>query len=159
MFLFFRLYDYTANSFVFIMIIMSIVKEFKEFAMRGNVVDLAVWVVIGAAFGKIVTSLVSDVIMPLIGVVTGGLNFTDYKVILRAWVSASEDVMAIPAVTLNYGNFLQVVLDFLIVAFCIFLVIKAMNRMKKKEKAVREKPKWPTQEDLLVQIRDLLKKK
>lgn len=138
---------------------MSIVKEFKEFAMRGNVIDLAVWVVIWGAFGKIVTSLVADIIMPLIGVLTGGLNFTDYKIILRAGVTAAEGVAAVAPVTLNYGVFLQVVVDFVIVAFCIFLVIKGMNKLKKKEKAVREKPKWPTQEDILIQIRDLLKKK
>jgi large conductance mechanosensitive channel len=135
---------------------MSIIKEFKEFAMRGNVVDLAVWVVIGAAFGKIVTSLVTDVIMPLIGVLTGGLNFTDYKLILRPGVLATEGVAAIPALTLNYGTFLQVVVDFLIVAFCIFMVIKAMNKIKKKEEEPAEK--WPTQEALLTEIRDLLKK-
>lgn len=138
---------------------MSIVKEFKEFAMRGNVVDLAVWVVIWGAFGKIVTSLVSDVIMPLIGVLTGGLNFTDYKFILKAGTAASEWVAAIAPVTLNYGTFLQVVVDFVIVAFCIFMVIKVMNRLKKKEETpVEEAPKWPTQEDLLAEIRDLLKK-
>jgi len=124
--------------------------------MRGNVVDLAVWVVIGAAFGKIVTSLVTDMIMPLIGVLTGGLNFTDYKAILRPGVLATERVPAVPALTLNYGTFLQVVIDFLIVAFCIFMVIKAMNKIKKKEKPAS---KWPTQEELLIQIRDLLKKK
>ncbi len=135
---------------------MSIIKEFKEFAMRGNVVDLAVWVVIWGAFGKIVTSLVTDVIMPLIGVVTGGLSFTDYKAILKPWIPASEWVVAIPALTLNYGTFLQVVVDFLIVAFCIFMVIKAMNKIKKKEEKPSEK--WPTQEELLTEIRDLLKK-
>lgn len=124
--------------------------------MRGNVVDLAVWVVIWGAFGKIVTSLVADIIMPLIGVVTGGLNFTDYKAVLKAWISASEGVVAIPAVTLNYGSFLQVVVDFVIVAFCIFMVIKAMNKMKKTEEKPSEK--WPTQEELLIEIRDLLKK-
>ena len=136
---------------------MSIIREFKEFAMRGNVVDLAVWVIIGWAFGKIVTSLVTDVIMPLIGVLTGGVNFTDYKIILREWLWATSDgILARPPVTLNYGTFLQVILDFLIVAFCIFLVIKTMNKLKKKEKPT---PKWPTQEELLTQIRDLLKKK
>ncbi len=124
--------------------------------MRGNVVDLAVWVVIWGAFGKIVTSLVTDVIMPLIGVITGGLTFTDYKLVLKAWAPASEGVVAIPPLTLNYGTFLQVVVDFLIVAFCIFMVIKAMNKIKKKEEKPAEK--WPTQEELLIEIRDLLKK-
>lgn len=135
---------------------MSIIKEFREFAMRGNVVDLAVWVIIWGAFGKIVTSLVTDVIMPVIGVITGGLSFTDYKIILKPGVPASEGVAALPPLTLNYGTFLQAVIDFLIVAFCIFMVIKAMNKIKKKE----EKPvaKWPTQEELLTEIRDLLKK-
>lgn len=135
---------------------MSILQEFKEFSMRGNVVDLAVWVVIWGAFGKIVTSLVVDIVMPLIWVVTGWLNFTDYKIILKAWSVASDGIATIPPVTLNYWTFLQVVVDFLIVAFCIFMVIKAMNKIKKKE----EKPadKWPTQEELLTEIRDLLKK-
>ncbi len=135
---------------------MSIVKEFKEFAMRGNVVDLSVWVVIWGAFGKIVTSLVTDIVMPLIGVVTWWLNFTDYKIILKAWVAASGWATAIPPVTLNYGTFLQVVVDFLIVAFCIFMVIKTMNKINKK--AIKPTEKWPTQEELLAEIRDLLKK-
>lgn len=127
--------------------------------MRGNVVDLAVWVVIWGAFGKIVTSLVSDVIMPLISVITGGLNFTDYKFLLRAGTAASEWVVAVAPITLNYGMFLQIVVDFVIVAFCIFMVIKVMNRLKKKEeKPVEETSKGPTQEELLTEIRDLLKK-
>lgn len=106
-------------------------KEFQEFAMKGNVVDLAVGVIIGAAFGKIVTSLVADVFTPLIGVVLGGVNFTDLKLVLKeASINAAGEAM--PAVTLNYGNFLQTAFDFLIVALCVFVVIKAMNSVKRK---------------------------
>ena len=136
---------------------MGFVKEFKEFAMRGNVMDMAVGVVIGAAFGKIVSSLVADVFMPLISLITGGVNFTDWKLVLSKVVIEGVDVT--PEVTINYGNFIQVTFDFLIIAFSIFLVIKAINKIKKKEE---EKPAEPaaTPEDiqLLTEIRDLLKK-
>ncbi len=124
--------------------------------MRGNVVDLAVGVVIGGAFGKIVTSLVADVIMPVIGVLTWGVNFTDYKIIIRDAVVEIPDVQkALPAVTLNWGNFIQATVDFLIVAFCIFLVVKAMSKMTKPKPTVVVDTKT---EQLLVEIRDLLKK-
>jgi len=136
---------------------MGFVKEFKEFAMRGNVMDMAVGVVIGAAFGKIVSSLVADVFMPLISLITGGVNFTDWKLVLNKVVV--DGINVTPEVTINYGNFIQVTFDFLIIAFSIFLVIKAINKIKKKEE---EKPAEPaaTPEDiqLLTEIRDLLKK-
>ncbi len=132
---------------------MSVLKEFKEFAMRGNVIDLAIGIVIGAAFGKIVTSLVADVIMPPLGLLIGGVNFTDLKIVMKAAVGDA------PAVTLNYGNFLQVIFDFLIVAFAIFLLIKGINRFKKKEEAKPAAPATPSNEEkLLMEIRDLLKK-
>ncbi|MDR3061709.1 MAG: large-conductance mechanosensitive channel protein MscL [Dysgonamonadaceae bacterium] len=135
------------------------VKEFKEFAMRGNVLDMAIGVVIGGAFGKIVSSVVSDVIMPPIGLMLGGVNFADLKIILKqATVDAAGD--AIPAVTLNYGNFLQTVFDFLIIAFAVFLFVKAINNMRKKEVETPATPPGPTkEEELLTEIRDLLKVK
>ncbi len=130
-------------------------KEFKEFAMKGNVVDLAVAVVIGGAFGKIVTSFVNDVIMPPIGVLMGGADFSDLKVVLKA---ATEEV---EAVTLNYGSFINTLVDFIIVAFAIFMVIKGINSTKKKKEAAPPPPPpGPTKEEtLLTEIRDLLAKK
>ena len=134
----------------------SFIEEFKAFAMRGNVVDLAVWVVIGGAFGKIVTSLVSDIIMPILSFFTGGINFTEYKIIVRAAVDEIPGIQkAVPAISLNWWNFLQSAVDFLIIAFCIFLVIKAMAKIQKPAPAL---PRGPSQEELLTQIRDLLKK-
>lgn len=130
---------------------MGMLQEFKEFAMRGNVVDLAVGVVIGGAFGKIVSSVVADMIMPPIGVLLGGVNFTNLKMVLK------EGVGEIPAVTLNYGNFIQSGVDFLIVAMAIFLMIKALNSMKKAEAAAPPPP--PATEVLLSEIRDLLKQR
>ncbi len=131
---------------------MSMMKEFKQFAMRGNVVDMAVGIIIGAAFGKIVSSLVNDVIMPPIGVLLGGVDFSSFMITLK---QAMGDV---PAVTLNYGVFINTVIDFVIVAFAIFMVIKGMNRMKKKEEEAPAAPPAPTkQETLLTEIRDLLK--
>ena len=133
---------------------MGLVKEFKEFAIRGNVVDMAVGVVIGAAFGKIVSSLVADVVMPLISLIVGGVNFTAWKVVLKQAVMDGEKVVS-PEVALNYGTFIQVIFDFIIVAFAIFMVIKAINRFKKKEEA---KPAAPAADiTLLTEIRDLLK--
>jgi len=135
---------------------MKIVDEFKAFAMKGNVVDMAVGIIIGAAFGKIIASMVSDVIMPPLGLLIGGVNFTDLKFVMKAAVGTD------PAVTLNYGNFLQVVFDFLIVAFVVFMMIKAMNRAKRKQEAVPAAPAAPPapskEELLLTEIRDLLKK-
>jgi large conductance mechanosensitive channel len=132
---------------------MKLVDEFKAFTMKGNVVDMAVGIIIGAAFGKIVSSIVGDIIMPPLGLLIGGVNFTDLKLVLKA---ASE---AHPAVTWNYGNFLQVCFDFLIVAFAIFLIIKAIVIARRKEEAAPAAPPAPTKEEiLLTEIRDLLKK-
>jgi large conductance mechanosensitive channel len=135
---------------------MKLADEFKAFAMKGNVVDMAVGIIIGAAFGKIVSSLVADVIMPPLGLLIGGVNFTDLKVILKAAAGTN------PAVTWNYGNFLQATFDFLIVAFAVFMVIKAINAAKRKEAvapATPPPPLPPTKEEvLLTEIRDLLKK-
>ncbi len=129
---------------------MGFVKEFKEFAMRGSVVDLAIGVVIGAAFGKIVTSMVDDLIMPVIGFITGGIDFSEMKYILKAADPAHE----VAAVSINYGNFINTVVQFLIIAFVIFLVIKGINSLKRSQPA----PKAPTKEEaLLMEIRDLLK--
>ena len=132
--------------------------------MRGNVVDMAVGVVIGAAFGKIVSSLVDDIIMPLVGVATGGMNFTDYKWVVQKAVMDGQEVIK-PEVTMNWGAWVQTVVDFLIVAFCIFVMIKFINNMRKKmerqkadEAAAPEAPAAPTkEEELLTEIRDLLK--
>lgn len=132
------------------------VDEFKAFALKGNVVDMAVGIIIGAAFGKIVSSLVTDIVMPPIGVLVGGVDFKDLSIVLK------EAVGAAPAVTMNYGNFIQVVFDFLIVAFAIFMMIKALAMAKRKNETVKEeapKPAEPTKEEiLLTEIRDLLKK-
>ncbi|MDY6215888.1 large-conductance mechanosensitive channel protein MscL [Actinobacillus porcinus] len=127
---------------------MSFIKEFREFAVRGNVVDMAVGVIIGGAFGKIVSSLVGDIFMPVLGILTGGVDFKDLKIVL------AEAVGNTPAVTLNYGLFIQNVLDFIIIAFAIFMMVKGINKIKKPV----EKIAGPTQEQLLAEIRDLLKK-
>jgi large conductance mechanosensitive channel len=136
---------------------MKLVDEFKSFAIKGNVVDLAVGIIIGAAFGKIVSSMVSDIIMPPLGLLIGGVSFTDLKLVLKAAVDATH-----PAVTWNYGNFLQVTFDFLIVAFAVFLFIKAVVIARRKEEeapAAPPAPPVPTKEEiLLTEIRDLLKK-
>ncbi len=138
---------------------MSIVKEFRDFAMRGNVVDLAVGVVIGGAFGKIVSSLVSDVIMPPIGLMLGGVNFTDIKMTLKEAVVDAAGTVTAPAVTLNIGTFVQTIFDFTIIAFAIFLIVKAMNAAKKKEEEAPATAPPPSKEEiLLTEIRDLLKK-
>lgn len=138
---------------------MGLLKEFKEFAMRGNVIDLAVGVIIGGAFGKIVASLVADIIMPPIGLLVGGVNFVDLKIVMKP--AEMVDGVQKAAVTLNYGNFLQVTFDFLIVAFCIFMLIKGLNSLAKSKKAeTPETPPAPTpEESLLTEIRDLLKNK
>lgn len=130
---------------------MSLASEFKQFAMRGNVVDMAVGIVIGGAFGKIVSSFVADVLMPPIGALLGGVDFTGLSIQLAA---ASGDV---PAVTLNYGNFIQTVVDFTIIAFAIFMVIKAMNATKKKEEAPAKPAAPPADIQLLTEIRDALR--
>ena len=131
---------------------MSMMSEFKTFAMRGNVIDMAVGIVIGGAFGKIVTSFVNDVLMPPIGMAMGGVDFKDLAITLK---EGGEEVAA---VTLNYGAFIQTVVDFLIIAFAIFMVVKAMNNLKKKEEEKPAAPPKPSaEESLLTEIRDLLK--
>jgi len=138
---------------------MGIMQEFKEFTMKGNVVDMAVGVIIGAAFGKIVTSLVSDVIMPPIGVLLGGVDFTDLAVTIQA-ASKAADGSVIPAVVISYGKFIQTVIDFLIIAAAIFGMIKILSSFKKKAEPAPEVPPAPSnQELLLAEIRDLLKNK
>lgn len=133
---------------------MGMMTEFKSFAMRGNVVDMAVGIIIGAAFGKIVSSFVADIIMPPVGMLLGNVSFSDLAVTLK---KASGDVAA---VTLNYGMFIQTVVDFVIVAFAIFMVIKWMNSMKRKAVEKPAAPAAPTKEEaLLVEIRDILKQK
>lgn len=131
---------------------MSMMKEFRDFAMRGNVVDMAIGIIIGAAFGKIVTSFVNDVLMPPLGIALGGVKFSDLALTLKD--AAGETA----AVTLNYGNFIQTTVDFIIIAFAIFMMVKVMNSLKKK---AEEKPaapaEPPAQEKLLAEIRDLLK--
>jgi large conductance mechanosensitive channel len=136
---------------------MSMLKEFKEFASKGNLVDLAVGIVIGGAFGKIISSMVSDVIMPPIGLLLGGVNFTDIKIHLKEAIVDASGKIVHPAVTMNIGNFIQVLFDFTIIALCIFGLVKAMNRFKKKEEPVVAPT--PNQEVLLAEIRDLLKSK
>ena len=132
---------------------MSMMKEFKDFAMRGNVVDMAVGIVIGGAFGKIVSSFVSDVLMPPIGVLLGGMDFSTLGVTIQEATETAE------AVVIKYGSFLNTVIDFIIIAFAIFMVIKGMNSMKKKEKAAPAAPPVPSKEEVLLgEIRDLLKK-
>jgi len=133
------------------------IKEFQKFIMRGNVLDLAVAVIIGGAFGKIVSSLVNDLLMPPIGLMLGGVNFSDLAITLKEAVVENGEVIA-DAVSVRYGVFLQTVIDFLLVAFAIFMVIKAYNSMKKKEEEAPAAPPAPSAEEtLLTEIRDLLK--
>ena len=128
-------------------------QEFKKFAMRGNVVDMAVGIIIGGAFGKIVSSFVADVVMPPIGMLLGGMDFSSLAITLK------EATETTAAVTINYGSFLNTVIDFLIIAWAIFMVIKAMNSMKKKEEAKPAAPPKPSEDIILLQeIRELLKK-
>ena len=136
----------------------QILQEFKQFAMRGNVVDMAVGIIIGGAFGKIVTSIVGDVIMPAVGLLVGGVNFTDLKITLKDAVMEGGEVVS-PAVTINYGNFIQVTFDFLIIAFAVFMLVKGVNALSRKK--IEEKPATPPAPpadiQLLTEIRDLLK--
>ena len=141
---------------------MSFIQDFKAFALKGNVVDMAVGVIIGGAFGKIVTSIVNNIIMPPIGVLTGGMDFTDLKLVLKDAVKEGDQVVS-EAVTLNYGQFIQDVVDFLIIAFCIFPMVKGIAALSRKKE---EKPAEPApapepsaEEKLLTEIRDLLKNK
>ena len=138
--------------------------EFKDFAMRGNVIDMAIGVVIGGAFGKITTSLVDNIIMPLIGLLTGGIDLTKWDIVLKPAVTEMVDgVMTetTPAVMLGIGTLLSVIINFIIIAFVIFLLIKGMNRLhrKKEDKPAVEQPAAPTSEELLTEIRDLLKER
>lgn len=135
---------------------MSMMKEFKEFAMRGNVIDMAVGIVIGGAFGKIVTSLVNDVIMPPIGYLTGGVDFSKMKWILKP-ADDSDPKHKIAEVAINYGTFINTIITFIIIAFAIFMVVKLINKMHKKEEAAPAAP--PADVTLLTEIRDLLKNK
>ncbi len=139
---------------------MGFFKEFKEFAMRGSVIDLAVGVVIGGAFGKIVNSMVNDVLMPPIGAVIGGIKFNDIKIPIKPVELDAAGKVVKEAVNLNIGNFLQVTVEFLIVAFCIFLVVKAINSLKRKQETQPPAPPpAPSNEELLLtEIRDLLRK-
>ncbi len=132
---------------------MRMMKEFKEFAMKGNVIDMAVGIVIGGAFGKIIGSLVTDVIMPPIGILLGGVDFSNLSIVLKAATEATA------AVTLNYGMFINTVVEFTIIAFAIFMVIKAINSAKKKEEEKPAEPPKPSEEVMLLKdIRDALKK-
>ena len=142
---------------IFFNIMGKFIEEFKAFAVKGNAVDMAVGVIIGGAFGKIVSSIVDDIIMPPIGYLIGGVNFSDLKVVLPAIIEGQESA------TINYGNFIQTLIDFLIIAFCVFMLVKGINKLKKKEE---EKPAAPApapepsaEEKLLTEIRDLLKNK
>ncbi|MFD1009566.1 large-conductance mechanosensitive channel protein MscL [Oceanisphaera ostreae] len=133
---------------------MSMMKEFKDFAVKGNVVDMAVGIIIGAAFGKIVTALVSGVIMPPIGLMLGGVDFSDLQFVLK------EAVGEAPAVVISYGSFIQTLVDFTIIALAIFMMVKGINSLKRKEEAAPEAPPKPTAEEIfLTEIRDLLKSK
>ena len=135
----------------------KILQEFKQFAMRGNVVDMAVGIMIGGAFGKIVSSIVADLIMPAVGLLVGGVNFTDLKITLKHAVMEGDKVIS-PAVSINYGNFIQVTLDFIIIAFAVFLLVKGVNALsKKKEEAPKAPVAPPADIQLLTEIRDLLK--
>lgn len=135
---------------------MGFLKEFKEFAMRGSVIDLAVGVVIGGAFGKIVTSLVDDIIMPPIGFITGGVDFSSMKYIIKE----GNEAAGVAEVAVTYGNFINVLIQFIIIAFCIFLVIKGINSLKREEPKEPEAAPAPTKEEtLLTEIRDILKNK
>ena len=129
-------------------------REFKEFAMRGNVFDMAVGVIIGGAFGKITTSLVGDVFMPVISLITGSMDFTEWKWVLKA----ADEAAGVAEVSLNYGNFIATVIDFILIALVVFMLVKIMNVLhRKKEEPEEEEPKDPTSEELLTEIRDLLK--
>ena len=140
---------------------MKIIDEFKAFALRGNMIDMAVGIIIGGAFGKIITSLVNDIIMPPLGLIIGGINFKDLSYVLRQSVLDADGKIIQPALTFNYGSFLQNVFDFLLIALAIFMAIKAMNklRMNQDKPTTPPTPPQPTNEEkLLMELRDLLKK-
>ena len=139
------------------------IEEFKTFAMRGNVIDMAVGVVIGGAFGKITTSIVNDIIMPLVSMLTGGINFSSWKLVLKQAVLDAQGAVVSEEVAVNFGNTIAVVLDLIIIAFAVFCMVKALNNLhRKKEEAPAEEPAPPepsAEEKLLMEIRDLLKEK
>lgn len=139
------------------------IEEFKTFAMRGNVIDMAVGVVIGGAFGKITTSIVNDIIMPLVSMLTGGINFSSWKLVLKQAVLDAQGAVVSEEVAVNFGNTIAVILDFIIIAFAVFCMVKALNNLhRKKEEAPAEEPAPPepsAEEKLLMEIRDLLKEK
>jgi len=138
-------------------------EEFKKFAMRGNVIDMAVGVVIGGAFGKITTSIVNDIIMPLISMITGGINFSDWKWVLKEAVMNADGTVAAAEVAVNFGNTIAIILDFIIIAFAVFCMVKALNSLHRKEEEAPAAPPAPpepsAEENLLTEIRDLLKEK
>ena len=144
---------------------MGFLKEFKEFAVKGNVMDMAVGVIIGGAFGKIVTSVVNDIIMPPVGLLIGGVDFSDMKLTMKDAVLNAAGEVVTPAVTWNYGAFIQQVVDFAILAFCVFILVKAINSLNKKKEAPAPAPApapepEPSKEELLLtEIRDLLKER
>lgn len=136
---------------------MGFLKDFKSFLLKGDIVNLATAVIVGGAFGKIVTSFTNDVLMPPIGLALGGVDFTELKLQLKeATVNAAGE--AVPPVSINYGSFIQTVIDFVIIGFCIFMVLKAYEKSQKKEEEAPAAPAGPTQEELLIEIRDELKK-
>ena len=143
----------------------NFLSDFKKFAMKGNVIDMAVGVIIGGAFGKIVTSIVNDIIMPPIGLLVGGMNFKDLKFVMKPEVLAADGTVETAAVTLNYGNFLQQTIDFLIIAFSIFMIIRLISKLSRKKEEVAPAPapapapEPSAEEKLLTEIRDLLKEK
>ncbi len=141
----------------------KMIQEFKKFAMRGNVIDMAVGIIIGGAFGKIVSSVVGDLIMPAVGLLVGGVNFSDLKLVLKDAVMEGDKVVT-PEVAIGYGNFVQVTFDFLIIAFAVFLLVKGVNALTKKKEAEKAAapqtpPAPPADIQLLTEIRDLLKNK
>ena len=133
-------------------------EEFKKFAFKGNVIDMSVCVIIGGAFSKIVTSVVNDVIMPIMGKLTGGINLSALKLVLSPAQYNSTGELITPESAILYGSLIQNIIDFLIIAFCIFIFVRAINKLRKKEEKAAEPVKGPTQEELLTEIRDLLKK-
>ena len=139
---------------------MKLLQEFKQFAMRGNVVDMAVGIIIGGAFGKIVSSIVTDVVMPPIGALLGGVDFAYLKIVIKHAVKDAAGKVTVPEVAISYGNFINTVVNFIIIAASIFVVVKLMNAMKKKDEAKPATPPAPTKDqELLSEIRDLLKTK
>ena len=139
---------------------MNVLKEFRDFAMKGNVIDLAIGIIMGGAFGKIISSLVTDVLMPPLGILIGGVNFTDLRITLKHQILDATGLIINPAVSLNYGKFLQSAIDFTLVALAIFMLIQAINRLKRKQAVSEVAPNEPTREEsLLGEIRDILKSK